>query len=42
VGIMRQALYSLLKQVLAETQMPVHLGVTVSSLDQDDSGVALM
>jgi len=39
MGIMRQALYSLLKQVLAEAQVPVHPGVTLSSLDQDDNGV---
>jgi len=39
VGIMRHALYSLLKQILADAQVPVDLGVTVSSLDQDDNGV---
>lgn len=38
MGIMRQALYSLLKEVLAAEGVPVHLGVTVLSLDQDDNG----
>lgn len=39
MGVMRQALHLLLKRVLAETHVPVRLGVTVSSFDQNDSGV---
>jgi 2-polyprenyl-6-methoxyphenol hydroxylase-like FAD-dependent oxidoreductase len=39
MGVMRQALHLVLKQVLAEMQVPVRLGVTVSSFDQDDNGV---
>jgi 2-polyprenyl-6-methoxyphenol hydroxylase-like FAD-dependent oxidoreductase len=39
MGIMRRALHYLLKRVLTEEQVPVRLGVTVSSFDQDDDGV---
>jgi 2-polyprenyl-6-methoxyphenol hydroxylase-like FAD-dependent oxidoreductase len=39
MGVMRQALHLLLKRVLAETQVPVRLGVTVLSIVQDDNGV---
>src|SRR5262249_21979512 len=39
MGVMRQALHQVLKQVLADMQVPVRLGATVSSFDQDDDGV---
>jgi len=39
MGVMRQALHLVLRQTLVEAQVPVRLGVTVSSLDQDDDGV---
>ena len=32
---MRQALHSVLQQALAEAEVPIRLGVTVSSLEQD-------
>jgi len=39
MGVMRQALHLVLRQTLVEAQVPVRLGVTVSSFDQDDDGV---
>jgi 2-polyprenyl-6-methoxyphenol hydroxylase-like FAD-dependent oxidoreductase len=39
MGLMRQALHGLLKQVLAEAQVPARLGITVSSFDERDDGV---
>jgi 2-polyprenyl-6-methoxyphenol hydroxylase-like FAD-dependent oxidoreductase len=36
---MRQALHELLKRVLAEAQVPVRLGTTVSSLQQSEDGL---
>jgi 2-polyprenyl-6-methoxyphenol hydroxylase-like FAD-dependent oxidoreductase len=39
MGVMRQALHVVLQQALAEAQVPVRLGLTVSALVQDDEGV---
>ena len=39
IGIMRQELQKVLQEELAQTKVPVRLGVTVSSLRQDDHGV---
>ena len=39
IGIMRQELQKVLQEELAQTEVPVRLGVTVSSLRQDDHGV---
>lgn len=39
MGVMRQALHLLLKHVVAEAKVPVRLGVTVSTIDQDNDGV---
>jgi 2-polyprenyl-6-methoxyphenol hydroxylase-like FAD-dependent oxidoreductase len=39
IGIMRHVLHSILQQALGEEHVDVHLGVTVDSIDQDDSGV---
>jgi 2-polyprenyl-6-methoxyphenol hydroxylase-like FAD-dependent oxidoreductase len=36
IGIMRQALHSVLKHAVARAEVPVRLGVTVASLAQDD------
>jgi 2-polyprenyl-6-methoxyphenol hydroxylase-like FAD-dependent oxidoreductase len=41
VGIMRQALHTILQQALANAQVPVRLGVTMQSLEQDNIGVAV-
>jgi 2-polyprenyl-6-methoxyphenol hydroxylase-like FAD-dependent oxidoreductase len=41
MGVMRQALHLLLKQVLAEAQVPVRLGVTVLPIHQDDSSIGV-
>jgi len=41
VGIMRQILHDVLKDAMARTQVPVRLGVTVTSLQQDDDGVTV-
>jgi 2-polyprenyl-6-methoxyphenol hydroxylase-like FAD-dependent oxidoreductase len=39
IGIMRHALHSVLQQALGEGQIPVHLGVSITSIAQDDHGV---
>ena len=39
IGIMRQALHSVLQQATTDARIPVRLGISVSSFDQDDSGV---
>ncbi len=39
IGIMRQSLHSVLQQALTDEQVPTRLGVTVASINQDDSGV---
>ena len=39
IGIMRSALHSVLQHAVAETKIPVCLGSTVTSLNQDDGGV---
>jgi 2-polyprenyl-6-methoxyphenol hydroxylase-like FAD-dependent oxidoreductase len=39
MGLMRQALHDMLKQVLAEAHVPVRLGITVSSFDERDDGL---
>ena len=39
MGVMRQALHLLLKEVVADAQVPVRLGVTATSFDQDDNGI---
>lgn len=39
IGIMRQALHSILQQAITDAQIPVHLGTTVAALNQDDGGV---
>ena len=39
IGISRQALHSILQRALTDAQVPVRLGVTVATLDQDDGGV---
>jgi 2-polyprenyl-6-methoxyphenol hydroxylase-like FAD-dependent oxidoreductase len=39
IGIMRQALHSVLQAALKDAGVPIRLGVTVASLDQDDDGV---
>jgi 2-polyprenyl-6-methoxyphenol hydroxylase-like FAD-dependent oxidoreductase len=39
IGIMRKAVHSVLQEALAVAQVPVHLGVTVSSLKQDADSV---
>lgn len=41
IGIMRQILHDLLKGAMAKAKVPVRLGVTVKSLQQDDAGVAV-
>ena len=38
MGVMRQALHDVLKHVLAEAQVPVRLGMTVSSFDEREDG----
>lgn len=40
IGIMRQILHDVLKASMAKANVPVRLGVTIKSLQQDDSGVA--
>jgi 2-polyprenyl-6-methoxyphenol hydroxylase-like FAD-dependent oxidoreductase len=39
MGVMRQALHEVLKAALASAGIPVRLGVSVASFDQDDNGV---
>src|SRR5262245_49027050 len=39
IGIMRQAVHSVLQDALTAAQVPVHLGVTVSSLRQNADSV---
>jgi 2-polyprenyl-6-methoxyphenol hydroxylase-like FAD-dependent oxidoreductase len=39
IGIMRQDLHAVLQQALKDSRVPVRLGVTVASLEQDDGGV---
>ncbi len=39
IGIMRQALHAVLQQAVTEAAVPVRLGVTVQSLDENDGGV---
>jgi 2-polyprenyl-6-methoxyphenol hydroxylase-like FAD-dependent oxidoreductase len=39
IGIMRQALHSVLQDALAAARVPVHLGVTIFALDQRGDGV---
>src|SRR5262245_45044145 len=41
IGIMRQALHSVLKEAVARARVPVRLGVTVASLAQHDDRVAV-
>jgi 2-polyprenyl-6-methoxyphenol hydroxylase-like FAD-dependent oxidoreductase len=41
IGITRQALHSVLHAALTEAAVPMRLGVTVSSLDQNEAGVAV-
>ena len=41
IGIMRQAVHSVLKDAVAMADVPVRLGVTVASLEQDDDRVAV-
>lgn len=41
VGIMRQILHDVLKDAMAQTKVPVRLGVTITSLQQDDNGVSV-
>jgi 2-polyprenyl-6-methoxyphenol hydroxylase-like FAD-dependent oxidoreductase len=41
IGIMRQALHQVLQKAMTDAAVPIRLGVTVASLDQDDHGVAL-
>jgi 2-polyprenyl-6-methoxyphenol hydroxylase-like FAD-dependent oxidoreductase len=36
IGIMRQAVHSVLKNAVARANVPVRLGVTIASLEQDD------
>lgn len=42
IGIMRQILHDVLKAAMAKADVPVRLGVTVNSLQQDASGVAVI
>ncbi len=41
IGIMRQRLYSLLREVLAEARVPVDFGVSVASLREGEKSVAV-
>jgi 2-polyprenyl-6-methoxyphenol hydroxylase-like FAD-dependent oxidoreductase len=41
IGIMRQELHLVLQQAMTEAEVPVRLGVTVQSLQQQDDGVAV-
>jgi 2-polyprenyl-6-methoxyphenol hydroxylase-like FAD-dependent oxidoreductase len=41
IGIMRQALHAELQAALAEVGVPIRLGITVRSLDQDERGVSV-
>jgi 2-polyprenyl-6-methoxyphenol hydroxylase-like FAD-dependent oxidoreductase len=41
IGILRQAVHSILKDAVAKAAVPVRVGVTVASLEQDDDGVAV-
>ena len=41
IGIMRQAVHSVLKDAVAKADVPIRLGVTVASLEQDDDRVAV-
>jgi 2-polyprenyl-6-methoxyphenol hydroxylase-like FAD-dependent oxidoreductase len=41
IGILRQAVHSILKDAVAKAAVPVRVGVTVASLEQDDDRVAV-
>lgn len=41
VGIMRQKVHSVLQAAVASARVPVRLGTTIASLDQQDDGVAV-
>ncbi len=41
IGIMRQELHTVLQQAMGEAKVPIRLGVTVQSLKQNDTGVAV-
>jgi 2-polyprenyl-6-methoxyphenol hydroxylase-like FAD-dependent oxidoreductase len=42
IGIMRQALHEVLQQAMADAAVPIRLGVTVKTLDQDRDGVSIV
>lgn len=41
IGIMRQALHTVLQNAMREAGVPIRLGVTVETLEQDDAGVTV-
>jgi 2-polyprenyl-6-methoxyphenol hydroxylase-like FAD-dependent oxidoreductase len=41
IGIMRQALHVVLQDAMTQAQVPIRLGVTINSLEQDSAGVAV-